>query len=277
LLFACVSVQRGLTPGGPGPGLRQGRKRFLCQLPLWFYIYIFPMPAAALILYLRVRGTARADSRRSGVGLALRPQALPMPAAALVLYLNSIDIRTATTCRLASRAMARPGLAQPRRRPNLPAEAACRQRRGTTCRPDLPPPPGSPRVDLSPLGFSVKFEEVNFVAPRLTGAGCPPGPLCVGVAWGPAGRGLKTKSSCAGTKSPRPAPPRPAQPRRRPGLPAGATCCSGEERPSAPACLLCTHACSPSWLILNIRSEASPSISWLWRRTINAVIVLNAV
>jgi hypothetical protein len=33
--------------------------------------------------YLRVRGTARADSRRSGVGLAPRPQALPMPAAAL--------------------------------------------------------------------------------------------------------------------------------------------------------------------------------------------------
>jgi hypothetical protein len=35
--------------------------------------------------YLRVRGTARADSRRSGVGLAPGPQALPMPAAALVL------------------------------------------------------------------------------------------------------------------------------------------------------------------------------------------------
>jgi hypothetical protein len=32
-------------------------------------------------------GTARADSRRSGVGLAPRPQALPMPAAALVLYI----------------------------------------------------------------------------------------------------------------------------------------------------------------------------------------------
>jgi hypothetical protein len=30
---------------------------------------------------------ARADSRRSGVGLAPRPQALPMPAAALVLYI----------------------------------------------------------------------------------------------------------------------------------------------------------------------------------------------
>jgi hypothetical protein len=29
-------------------------------------------------------GTARADSRRSGVGLAPRPQALPMPAAALI-------------------------------------------------------------------------------------------------------------------------------------------------------------------------------------------------
>jgi hypothetical protein len=32
-------------------------------------------------------GTARADSRRSGVGLAPRPQALPVPAAALVLYI----------------------------------------------------------------------------------------------------------------------------------------------------------------------------------------------
>jgi hypothetical protein len=32
-------------------------------------------------------GTARADSRGPGVGLAPRPQALPMPAAALVLYI----------------------------------------------------------------------------------------------------------------------------------------------------------------------------------------------
>jgi hypothetical protein len=32
-------------------------------------------------------GAARADSRRSGVGLAPRPQALPMPAAAQVLYI----------------------------------------------------------------------------------------------------------------------------------------------------------------------------------------------
>jgi hypothetical protein len=31
-------------------------------------------------------GTARAGFRRSGVGLAPRPQALPMPAAALILY-----------------------------------------------------------------------------------------------------------------------------------------------------------------------------------------------
>jgi hypothetical protein len=32
-------VQRELTPEGPGPGLRRGRKRLLClQLPLWFYI-----------------------------------------------------------------------------------------------------------------------------------------------------------------------------------------------------------------------------------------------
>jgi hypothetical protein len=32
-------------------------------------------------------GTARADSRGYGVGLAPRPQALPMPAAALILYI----------------------------------------------------------------------------------------------------------------------------------------------------------------------------------------------
>jgi hypothetical protein len=44
--------------------------------------------------YLRVRGTARADSRRrSGVGLAPRPQALPMPAAALVLYTVIFDCK----------------------------------------------------------------------------------------------------------------------------------------------------------------------------------------
>jgi hypothetical protein len=30
-------VQRESTPGGPGSGLRPGRNRFLCQLPLWFY------------------------------------------------------------------------------------------------------------------------------------------------------------------------------------------------------------------------------------------------
>jgi hypothetical protein len=33
LVFTCA-------PGGPGSGLRLGRKRFLCQLPLWFYIYL---------------------------------------------------------------------------------------------------------------------------------------------------------------------------------------------------------------------------------------------
>jgi hypothetical protein len=38
-VFACVSVQRELAPGGPG--LRPGRGRFLCQLPLWFYICNF--------------------------------------------------------------------------------------------------------------------------------------------------------------------------------------------------------------------------------------------
>jgi hypothetical protein len=34
-------VQREPTPGGPGSGLRPGRKRFPCQPPLWFYIYIY--------------------------------------------------------------------------------------------------------------------------------------------------------------------------------------------------------------------------------------------
>jgi hypothetical protein len=33
-------------------------------------------------------GTSRADSRRSGVGLAPGPQALPMPATALILYIK---------------------------------------------------------------------------------------------------------------------------------------------------------------------------------------------
>jgi hypothetical protein len=39
-ICACV-VQREPTPGGPGSGWRPGRKCFLCQLPLWFYIYIY--------------------------------------------------------------------------------------------------------------------------------------------------------------------------------------------------------------------------------------------
>jgi hypothetical protein len=47
-VFTCVSAQRELTPGGPGSGLRPGRKRFLCKLPLWFYIYylhrVLPTP-----------------------------------------------------------------------------------------------------------------------------------------------------------------------------------------------------------------------------------------
>jgi hypothetical protein len=38
-LILCV-VHREPTPGGPGSGLRRGRRRFLCQLPLWFYISI---------------------------------------------------------------------------------------------------------------------------------------------------------------------------------------------------------------------------------------------
>jgi hypothetical protein len=33
-VFTCTSVQREPTPGGPGSGLRPGRRRFLCQLPL---------------------------------------------------------------------------------------------------------------------------------------------------------------------------------------------------------------------------------------------------
>jgi hypothetical protein len=32
-------VHREPTPGGPESGLRRGRKRLLCRLPLWFYIY----------------------------------------------------------------------------------------------------------------------------------------------------------------------------------------------------------------------------------------------
>jgi hypothetical protein len=37
----CVYVvQREPTPGGPGSGLCRGRRRFLCQLPLWFYILV---------------------------------------------------------------------------------------------------------------------------------------------------------------------------------------------------------------------------------------------
>jgi hypothetical protein len=41
------------------------------------------------LIYVYV-GAARADSRRSGVGLAPRPQALPMPAAALFYLKNKI-------------------------------------------------------------------------------------------------------------------------------------------------------------------------------------------
>jgi hypothetical protein len=44
-------------------------------------------PRRAARRYLRIRGTARADSRGGGVGLAPGPQALPMPAAALILYI----------------------------------------------------------------------------------------------------------------------------------------------------------------------------------------------
>jgi hypothetical protein len=49
-------------------------------------------------------GTARADSRRSGAGLAPRPQALPVPAAALELplwfyiYNNPLALRSVDRC-----------------------------------------------------------------------------------------------------------------------------------------------------------------------------------
>jgi hypothetical protein len=56
-------VQRGPTPGGPGSGLRPGRKRFLCQLPPWFYIM---QPRRAARRYLRMCGASRAGSRGSG-------------------------------------------------------------------------------------------------------------------------------------------------------------------------------------------------------------------
>jgi hypothetical protein len=35
-VIACMPVQRELAPGGPGSGLRQGRKRFLCSCRLIF-------------------------------------------------------------------------------------------------------------------------------------------------------------------------------------------------------------------------------------------------
>jgi hypothetical protein len=64
-----VVVQREPTPGGPGSGLRPGRKCFSCQ------------PAAAPVLYIYVL-----DICALGI-CAHRPQVLPMPAAALI---NSI-------------------------------------------------------------------------------------------------------------------------------------------------------------------------------------------
>jgi hypothetical protein len=40
-ICVCVSVvHREPTPGGPGSGWRRGRKRLICQLPLWSYLYI---------------------------------------------------------------------------------------------------------------------------------------------------------------------------------------------------------------------------------------------
>jgi hypothetical protein len=40
-IYVYVGTAREPTPGGPGSGLRPGRRRFLCQLPLWFYLYIY--------------------------------------------------------------------------------------------------------------------------------------------------------------------------------------------------------------------------------------------
>jgi hypothetical protein len=41
------------TPGGPGSGLRPGRKCFLCQPPPWFYRpQALPMPAIRIGLYI---------------------------------------------------------------------------------------------------------------------------------------------------------------------------------------------------------------------------------
>jgi hypothetical protein len=41
-------VQREPTPGSPGSGLRPGRKRVLCQLPLW--VWVFEHMACGLVL-----------------------------------------------------------------------------------------------------------------------------------------------------------------------------------------------------------------------------------
>jgi hypothetical protein len=43
-------VHREPTPGCPGSGLRPGRKRFLCQLPLGFYIYLHSSKADLLLV-----------------------------------------------------------------------------------------------------------------------------------------------------------------------------------------------------------------------------------
>jgi hypothetical protein len=55
-------------------------------------------PRRAARRYLRVRGTARADPQRPGVGLAPRPQALPKPAAAPVLYFFCGTTRIQLAC-----------------------------------------------------------------------------------------------------------------------------------------------------------------------------------
>jgi hypothetical protein len=52
-------VQREPNPGCPGPGLRAGRKRFLCQLPLVAALILLPKPTSM--------GAPRAAALRSSL------------------------------------------------------------------------------------------------------------------------------------------------------------------------------------------------------------------
>ena len=56
---------------------------YCCRTPGGHFAPLQPRRVARR--YLRVPGAARSDSRRSGAGLAPRPQALPTPAFALIL------------------------------------------------------------------------------------------------------------------------------------------------------------------------------------------------